>query len=86
MRDRHEPEADAEDCIADIKFWIAAEMYDEAAAKPGSDALRHRAGLLYASAEEHRDRAARLRRSSRPDGSILEDTTEDHTDEARVPG
>ena len=86
MRDRHEPEADAEDCIADIKFWIAAEMYDEADAKPDSDAVRHRADLLYASAEEHRDRAARLRRSSRPDRSILEDTTEDRADEAWTAG
>jgi hypothetical protein len=86
MRDRHEPEADAEDCIADIKFWIAAEMYDEADAKPDSDAVRHRADLLYASAEEHRDRAARLRRSSRADGSILGDTTEDRSDEVWVAG
>lgn len=84
MRDRHEPEADAEDFIADIKFWIAAEMYDEADAKADSDEFRHRADLLYASAEEHRDWAARLRRSSRSEGSILEDTTEDRTDEAWV--
>ena len=61
-------------------------MYDEADAKPDSDAVRRRADLLHASAEEHRDRAARLRRSSRPDGSILEDTTEDRTDEAWVGG
>ena len=81
-----EPEADAEDCIADIKFWIAAEMYGEADATPESDAVRHRADLLHASALEHRDRAARLRRSSGPDGSSLEDTTEDRTDEARIAG
>ena len=86
MRDGYEQEADAEDCIADIKFWIAAEMYDEADAKPDFDAVRHRADLLYASAEEHRDRAARLRRSSRPDRSILADTTEDRADEAWTAG
>jgi hypothetical protein len=85
MRGRHELEADAEDCIADVKFWIAAEMYDEADAKPDSDAVRHRADVLYASAEDHRDRAARLRRCSAPDGST-HDTTEDRTDEARVGG
>jgi hypothetical protein len=66
MSERHEPEADAEDCIADIKFWIAAEMYDEADAKPDADAVRHRADLLYESAEEHRERAAGLRRRRGP--------------------
>jgi hypothetical protein len=86
MSTRHEPEADAEDCIADIKFWIAAEMYDEADAKPDPDAVRHRADLLYESAEEHRDRAARLRRSARPDETILADTTEDRTGESWVAG
>ena len=74
MRYCHDPEADAEDCIADIKYWIAAELYGEAAAKPDPDALRHRADLLYASAEQHRERAALLRRSGRPDASIQEDT------------
>jgi hypothetical protein len=75
MSYRHDPEADAEDCIADIKFWIAAEMYDEAAANLDHDVRRHRADLLYASAEEHRERAARLRRSARADGSIPEDVS-----------